>query len=150
MQEQVPDKEFKFVHGGCPTHLRMSKRDVTRARLAHPNALLLVHPECLPEVTKEADYAGSTTGIMDYVRKSDAEEFIIGTENSILQHLEYECPKKRLYPLSKDCVCHNMKLTTLVDVLRCVAGTAGEVIELDEQTRLAAKRSIDAMLALGG
>ena len=56
--------------------------------------------------------------------ESDAKEFIIGTENSIVQHLQYECPDKKFYPLSKDCVCHNMKLTTLMDVYNCVCGQA--------------------------
>ncbi len=147
--KQIPEKNFKFVQGGCPTHLRMTLRDVEKARAAHPEALLLVHPECSPKVTEAADYAGSTTGIMDYAKKSDAKEFIIGTENSIVQHLRYECPDKRFYPLSKDCVCHNMALTTLPTVLGCVRGDAGEIIELDEQVRLGAKRCIDEMLRLG-
>ncbi|MCD7708843.1 MAG: quinolinate synthase NadA, partial [Clostridiales bacterium] len=108
--DQVPDKNIKLLQGGCPTHVRMSKRDVQAARTAHPDALLLVHPECLPEVSAMADYIGSTTGIMDYAKKSDAKEFIIGTENSIAEHLKFECPDKKFYPLSKDCVCHNMKL----------------------------------------
>ena len=148
--EQVPEKTFKFVQGGCPTHLRMSKRDVMKARSLHPKAKLLVHPECLAEVTKEADYAGSTTGIMGYVGKSDAKEFIIGTENSILQHLQFEYPDKSFYPLSKDCVCHNMKLTTLMDVYNCVKGVGGEEIILDENVRIKAKKCIDTMLTLGG
>lgn len=148
--EQVPEKTFKFVHGGCPTHLRMSKKDVMKARALHPEAKLLVHPECLAEVTKEADYAGSTTGIMGYVGKSDAKEFIIGTENSILQHLQFEYPNKSFYPLSKDCVCHNMKLTTLMDVYNCVKGVGGEEITLDEDVRIKAKNCIDTMLTLGG
>ena len=148
--EQVPEKTFKFVHGGCPTHLRMSKKDVMKARALHPEAKLLVHPECLAEVTKEADYSGSTTGIMGYVGKSDAKEFIIGTENSILQHLQFEYPDKSFYPLSKDCVCHNMKLTTLMDVYNCVKGVGGEEITLDEDVRIKAKNCIDTMLTLGG
>ena len=148
--EQVPEKTFKFVQGGCPTHLRMSKRDVMKARSLHPEAKLLVHPECLAEVTKEADYAGSTTGIMGYVGKSDAKEFIIGTENSILQHLQFEYPDKSFYPLSKDCVCHNMKLTTLMDVYNCAKGVGGEEIILDENVRIKAKKCIDTMLTLGG
>lgn len=148
--EQVPEKTFKFVQGGCPTHLRMSKRDVMKARSLHPEAKLLVHPECLAEVTKEADYAGSTTGIMGYVGKSEAKEFIIGTENSILQHLQFEYPDKSFYPLSKDCVCHNMKLTTLMDVYNCVKGVGGEEIILDENVRIKAKKCIDTMLTLGG
>ncbi|MEE1008697.1 MAG: quinolinate synthase NadA [Agathobacter sp.] len=149
VEEQVEGKNFKFVNGGCPTHLRMSKRDVEKAKKAHPNAKLLVHPECLSEVSKEADYIGSTTGIMDYVRKSSDDEFIIGTENSILAHLQYEYPDKHFYPLSKDCVCHNMKLTTLMDVYNCVRGMGGEEITIDEDTRLKAKKCIDTMLTLG-
>lgn len=147
--EQVPEKNIKLLQGGCPTHVRMSKRDVEKARKAHPDALLLVHPECLPEVSGLADYRGSTTGIMDYAKKSDAKEFIIGTENSIVQHLQFACPDKQFYPLSRDCVCHNMKLTTLGDVYQCVKGTGGEEIKLDEEVRIKAKRCIDTMLKLG-
>lgn len=147
--EQVPEKEFKFVHGGCPTHLRMSALNVKKARALHPDAKLLVHPECLAEVSKEADYIGSTTGIMDYARKSNDKEFIIGTENSILQHLQFECPDKKFYPLSKDCVCHNMKLTALMDVYNCVKGTGGEEITLDEDVRVKALKCINTMLTLG-
>ena len=146
---QLPEKNFKMVHGGCPTHLRMSKAHVEKARKKHPDALLLVHPECLPEVTQEADYAGSTTGIMNFVKNSSHKEFIIGTENSILQHLQFEYPDKKFYPLSKDCVCHNMKLTTLADVYNCVRGVGGEEIILDEEVMAKAKRCIDTMLELG-
>lgn len=147
--DQVPEKNIKLLQGGCPTHVRMSKRDVEKARKAHPDALLLVHLECLPEVSGLADYRGSTTGIMDYAKKSDAKEFIIGTENSIVQHLQFACPDKQFYPLSRDCVCHNMKLTTLGDVYQCVKGTGGEEIKLDEEVRIKAKRCIDTMLELG-
>ena len=149
VEKQVPEKTFKFVHGGCPTHLRMSVRDVKKARDAHPEAKLLVHPECLPEVSAMADYIGSTTGIMKYAKESDAKEFIIGTENSIVQHLQFECPDKKFYPLSKDCVCHNMKLTTLMDVYNCVCGQGGEEIKLDENVRVKAKACIDTMLTMG-
>ena len=149
VEKQVPEKTFKFVLGGCPTHLRMSVRDVKKARDAHPEAKLLVHPECLPEVSAMADYIGSTTGIMKYAKESDAKEFIIGTENSIVQHLQFECPDKKFYPLSKDCVCHNMKLTTLMDVYNCVCGQGGEEIKLDENVRVKAKACIDTMLTLG-
>ena len=147
--EQVPEKNIKLLQGGCPTHVRMSVKDVETARKAHPDALLLVHPECLPEVTEKADYKGSTTGIMDYAKNSDAKEFIIGTETSIVQHLQFACPDKKFYPLSKDCVCHNMKLTTLGDVYDCVKGIGGEEIELSDEIREKAKRCIDTMLTLG-
>lgn len=147
--KQLPEKDFMLLSGGCPTHARMSARDVQKAKEEHPNALFLVHPECVPEVVELADYVGSTTGIMDYAKNSDAKEFIIGTENSIVTHLQYDCPDKMFYPLSKDMLCHNMKATTLVDVLNCCKGIGGEEIELDENVRLGAKRCIDEMIRLG-
>ena len=69
--EQLPEKEFVFVNGGCPVHKQITETDAVCAKLNHPNAKLLVHPECLYEVTKHADFAGSTTAIMGYIRKSD-------------------------------------------------------------------------------
>ncbi len=149
VKKQVPEKNIKLVSGGCPTHVRVTVKDVEKAKAAHPNALLLVHPECLKEVTELADYAGSTTGIMDYAAKSDAKEFIIGTENSIVSHLQLAHPEKRFYALSKDCVCHNMKMTTLGDVYNCVVNGEGESITLTEETMQKARKSIDAMLRLG-
>lgn len=147
--DQLPEKNLKLFHGGCPTHARVSLQDVKKARALHPDALLLVHPECLPEVSAKADYVGSTTGIMDYAKQSEQNEFIIGTENSIVQHLQFLCPEKKFYPLSKDCVCHNMKLTTLADVYHCVSGTAGEEIILDDDVLQKSRKSLDMMLTLG-
>lgn len=147
--KQLPEKEFKLLSGGCPTHARMGISEVKKAKAAHPDAMFLVHPECVPEVVAEADYVGSTTGIMNYAKESDAKEFIIGTESSIVSHLQLACPDKMFYPLSKDLVCHNMKLTTIVDVLNSVKGLGGEEIELDEDVRLGAKRCIDKMIELG-
>ena len=149
ISKQVPEKQFQLIHGGCPTHVRMTRDDVLRARAAHPNALLLVHPECRPQVTEMADFVGSTTEIMHYAENSDAQEFIIGTENSIVQHLGISHPEKLFYALSKDCVCHNMKVTTIADVLHCLEGTDGEEILLEESVRLRAKKSIDEMIRLG-
>lgn len=148
VQANIPEKQFKFFHGGCPTHAKMTKRDVEAARAMHPDALFLVHPECTPEVTAGADYVGSTTGIMNFAKKSEAKEFIIGTENSIVAHLQYDCPEKRFYPLSKDCVCHNMRVTTLPDVLNCLNGE-GEEITLRPEVMEKAKGCIDEMLRLG-
>ena len=147
--DQVPEKNIKLLQGGCPTHVRMSKRDVEKARKAHPDALLLVHPECLPEVSELADYRGSTTGIMDYAKKSDAKEFIIGTEISIAEHLQYECPDKNFYGLTLKLICPNMKSTTLVDVYNCLNGNGGEEIKLDDQTITDARKCIDEMIRLG-
>ena len=146
---QLPEKNFKLLNGGCPTHARMSEKDVLKAKQKHPDALFLVHPECKPEVVALADYVGSTTGIMKFAKESKAKEFIIGTENSIVTHLQLECPDKMFYPLSKDCICHNMKATTLVDVLNCCKGEFGEEITLDKEIYEGAKRCIDEMIRLG-
>lgn len=150
VKEQVPEKNFKLLSGGCPTHAKIQRSDALAAKEAHPNALLLVHPECRPEVVELADFVGSTAGIMEYAEKSDKREFIIGTENAIVQHLQFKCPDKDFYPLSKDLVCNNMKLTTLIDLLRCLEGRGGEQITMDENLRLKAVKSIDKMIEFGG
>lgn len=150
VKEQLPEKNFKLVHGGCPTHARLTVKNVEKVKEQHPNAKFLVHPECVPDVVKLADYVGSTSGIMEYAKASSDKEFIIGTENSIVQHLQFDCPDKKFYPASKDLVCHNMKATTLSDVLSCCKFSGGEEITLDEELRLAAKRSIDKMIEYGG
>ena len=147
--KQCPEKNIKYFQGGCPTHLRMTKKDVENARKKHPNAQILVHPECRKEVTDCADYAGSTTGIMRYAKESDAKEFVIGTENSIVQHLQFECPDKKFYPLSIECICHNMKATTLVDVYNTVTGKEREEIILDDELMNQARAAIDRMVKAG-
>lgn len=147
--EQVPEKNIQLVQGGCPAHAAIQAEQAEQARRLHPQAQLLVHPECLPEVSRQADYVGSTTGIMDYAKNSPESSFIIGTENSIVQHLQFACPDKQFYPLSNDCICSNMKLTTLMDVYHCVQGTGGEEITLPDDIMKQARRCIDTMLTLG-
>mgnify|MGYP000166424105 FL=1 len=92
-----------------------------------------------------ADYVGSTSGIVDFAKKSGAREFIIGTEISISETLKYACPDKRFYPLSKNLICPNMKLTTLPDVLGALNG-GGEEIMLDDVIMRKARVCIDRML----
>lgn len=147
---KTPEKNIQLIDGGCPVHsCNITKEAADEARRLHPDALMLVHPESLPEVTADADYAGSTTGIMDFARNSEAKEFIIGTENSIVQHLQFECPDKKFYPLSKGCVCNDMRLTTLADVYQCVKGLAGEEIVLSDEVMDKARKCIDTMITLG-
>lgn len=146
---QCPDKEIVTAQGCCPVHAAITEADVKEAKEAHPNALLLVHPECHRTVVKHADFVGSTTEIMDFAKNSPAEEFIIGTENSIVQHLGIDCPEKRFFPLSKNFICRNMQLTKLSSLLHCLKGNYGEEITMPEETRLLAKKSIDEMLRLG-
>ena len=148
--KQCPDKNIKLVQGGCPVHAAVTRKHAENAKKLHPNAELLVHPECQPQVTELADYIGSTSGIMNYAINSDKKEFIIGTENSIAEHLQYMCPDKKFYLLSKSLICENMKATTLIDVLNCCQGTGGEEIELSPETISKAVKCIDKMIELGG
>lgn len=147
--KMLPEKNVKLLHGGCPTHAGITEAEALAAKQSHPNALFLVHPECVPDVVKHADIVGSTKEIIDFAMQSENNEFIIGTENSIVEYLQYECPDKRFYALSKDLVCHNMKLTTLSDVYHCLKGDFGEEIVLDDETIVKAKHCLDEMLRLG-
>ena len=147
--KQLPEKNIKLLDGCCPVHAKLSREDVLKAKEQHPGALLLVHPECKAEVCELADFAGSTTEIMHFAKTSEADAFIIGTENSIVTHLQLACPDKKFYPLSNECICSDMKATTLVDVLNCCKGEFGEEIILDDEIYRGAKRCIDEMIRLG-
>ena len=111
---------------------------------------ILVHPECRQEVVEQADYVGSTTGIMEFAKKSEHKEFIIGTENSIVEHLQFECPDKKFYPVAVQLTCMNMKVTTLMDIYNCLKGQGGEEIFLPENIMEGAGRCIHRMVELGG
>ena len=148
--DQVPEKNIKLLQGGmsnaCP-HVetgcgKMHERHIRTHFFWYIRNACRRFPNwrIIGEVQPES---------WTMQRKRDAKEFIIGTENSIVQHLQFACPDKQFYPLSRDCVCHNMKLTTLGDVYQCVKGTGGEEIKLDEEVRIKAKRCIDTMLELG-
>lgn len=155
ISRQCPEKDIRLLQGGCPTHARITVKDVLKAKEEHPDALFLVHPECTPGVVELADHVGSTTGIMDFARNSDRKEFIIGTENSIVEHLQYDLPDKRFYPVSRDLICSNMKLTTLPDVYSCLVGIGGgdgdafEIL-MDDELITRARKCIDEMIRLGG
>ena len=112
--------------------------------------MILVHPECRPAVCEQADYIGSTSGIVDYAMKSDAKEFIIGTEISIAETLQNACPEKRFYPLAKKLICENMKSTTLMDIYHILKDGEGTEITLDNKTIAKARCCIDRMISLGG
>ncbi|MEG1999949.1 MAG: quinolinate synthase NadA [Evtepia sp.] len=148
--KQLPEKNIRYLQGGCPYHAGVTVEDVYAARANHPNAVLLVHPECPPVVADLADYVGSTTGIMAFAKKSTQKEFIIGTESGIVEHLQFDCPEKQFFPLSKNLICPNMKLATLMDVYHCVNGTGGEEIQLSNEILSGAKRCIAEMIRLGG
>ncbi len=146
---QCPDKNIKLLNGGCPIHACVTADEVRKVKAQYPDAELLVHPECVPAVCEMADYVGSTSGIINYAERSDKKEFIIGTEISIAEHLQYTCPDKTFHILSLKLICPNMKATTLVDVCNCLKGCGGEEIVLDDDTIRDARRCIDEMIRLG-
>ncbi len=150
VKSAYPEKNIVCWNGGCPVHGAMTAADVKAIRAKYPEAKFLVHPECPPEVCENADYIGSTAGIIAYARKSDAEQFIIGTEISITVQLSYEMPTKQFFNLSKRLICSDMKATTLVDVYNAVCGKGGLEITFDEDTAAKARHCIDEMIRLGG
>ena len=148
----VAEKTGKNVilwKGHCITHQRVTPEDVMAAREAHPDALILVHPETRPEVVALADYADSTTGIIQYVKNSNDHKFIIGTEMGILHPLKKENPDKEFYLLTPKLVCVNMKKTRLSNVVAALETLSPE-IHVAEDVRLKARQALDRMLAIKG
>jgi quinolinate synthase len=133
--------------GFCLVHDRYTLDDVACAQEAHPGAVVLVHPECRPEVIDLADHVASTSGIVRYVKTSPGTEFIIGTEIGILHRLFKECPGKHCFPLSDKAVCVNMKKTTLAHV-RDALITGQPRITVPDEIADHARRAIERMLAL--
>ena len=145
---KVPEKEFIFWNGFCVTHHRITLEDVQKARHLHPDAVLLVHPECRPEVVAAADVIGSTKQIIDFASQSKADKFIIGTEMGVIFRLKRENPGKTFYLLSQGLICPNMKKTTLESVFESLDKMQYK-IELDEGIRQKAYRALNRMLEVG-
>jgi quinolinate synthase len=145
---KVPDKEIIFWDGYCITHHRITLEDVQKARRQHPDAVLLVHPECRPEVAAAADVIGSTKQIIDYALQSKADKFIIGTEMGVIFRLKRENPAKTFYLLSQGLICPNMKKTNLETVFESLDKMQYK-IELDEGIRQKAYRALNRMLEVG-
>jgi len=145
--KSVPEKEFIYWDGYCPTHERMTVEAVQAKKAEYPDAIFICHPECAPEVTALADHACSTSAMYDYCRKSPAKRFIIGTEAGILYRLRLDNPDKEFILASPALFCPNMKLTALEDVLISLQ-TMTPVITVPEEIRLKAKQALDRMLAV--
>ena len=139
--------------GACLVHEEFSLEGILRLKTLHPEAKVVVHPECKAELVEIADYVGSTAGILDYCKESDAEEFIVVTESGILVEMEKRLPAKRFIPAPTigsegGCnECHYMKMVTLENILNCLENECPEVI-IDESTRKAAEKSILNMVAI--
>ena len=147
--EQVPEKHVILNKGYCPRHQVISLREVIDAEEAHPQALVLAHPECTEEILAEADYIGSTAGIISYAEQSDAQEFIILTVVGVLYELERRCTGtgKRFYFPATTPRCVNMDMISLEKVAACLETGAGAVLPSEDAARDAqAKLTLDRML----
>lgn len=145
--EQVPQKHIILNPGYCPVHQALTLEEVQNAKQKHPKAQFVVHPECVKELLDEADYIGSTAGIINYVGNSACQEFIVGTEEGILYELKKNNPNKNFYMLSDHQVCPDMKYITLEKVYEVLKNKSNQV-QVDEVLREAALKPLDRMLKL--
>ena len=135
--------------GSCPIHDQLTVADIQAAKAEHPEALVLMHPECTAAVRTQADYVGSTMGIIRYARQSPAAEFIVATEQGVLYELAGQCPQKKFYLASRRMFCVNMKKTTLVKVKQALENFEPRII-VPEEVRAKAAEALKKMLEVTG
>lgn len=144
---QVPDKNVMLVKGYCPIHENIMAEEIEALKQEHPAAEILVHPECNEAVNAMADYIGSTSGIIDYVTKSDKKEWIIGTEVGVRYELEKRNPDNQFYFPKTEPICTDMKRITLEKILHVLQTEENQIGVANEQAE-AAKQTLNRMLAL--
>lgn len=149
INNQLPEKQVISFDGYCITHNRIRISEMESVRISHPDALILAHPECDPEVVKRADFVGSTSAIISFAKESDAKTFIIATEMGIMHKLEAnnENTNKKFFMLSPSLICANMKKNRLEDIYYSLKDEKYE-IEVEESVRLKARKTLDKMLEL--
>lgn len=145
--EQVPEKNIILNDGYCPVHAAWTKEEVLKAKSEHPNAKFVVHPECSQDLLKEADYIGSTSGIINYVTESECCEFIIGTENGVCFELKSKNPHKKFYSLNDQQVCPDMKTITLEKIYDVLNNETNQVY-VSEELREKSMKPLERMLEL--
>jgi len=145
--QRFTKKEILPWEGFCTVHDRITPDHVREAHILHPGAIILVHPECRPEVIDLADHVASTSGIIRFVCDSVEKEFIIGTEVGILHRLTRECPAKKCYPLSQAAICTNMKKTDLNKIRNALIFLQPR-IRVPEEIAHRARSAIERMLAV--
>lgn len=138
-------KEMILWPGYCPTHARIQAADIIRLKKEYPEAEVMVHPECRPEVIELADVVLSTGGMCRHAQSTSARKVIVGTEVGIIYRLRKENPDKIFIPVSEQAICPNMKLITLENILWCLEDMAPEV-KVPEAIRIKAKAAVDKML----
>lgn len=150
LADYVSKKTGRFLiswDGYCPTHVKILPEDIVKSVRKHPEAKVVVHPECIPEVIALADEALSTGKMCKYAKESQDKEFIIGTEVGIIYRLSQDNPGKKFYPATELAVCPNMKRTTQEKVLWSLEELKDEV-NVPEDIRKRAKKAIDKMLEI--
>ncbi len=138
-------KKMILWPGFCPTHARIMPERIKELRQEYPQAKVVVHPECQPEVIALADEVASTGGMCRYARRDEVTEMVVGTEMGIIHRLRKENPGKRFIPVSEQAICPNMKLITLEKVLWSLEEMSPEV-KVPQAIRLRAKAAVDKML----
>jgi quinolinate synthase len=141
-------KKMILWPGFCPTHARIRPEKIRELKREYPQAKVVVHPECTPEVIALADEVLSTGGMCRYAQRDDVSEMIVGTELGIIHRLKKENPGKRFIPVSEQAICPDMKLITLEKVLWSLEDMSPEV-KVPEGIRLKAKAAVDKMLKIG-
>ncbi|HEX7365244.1 MAG TPA: quinolinate synthase NadA [Dehalococcoidia bacterium] len=134
--------------GFCPTHARIMPEYIIKLRQEYPEAKVVVHPECRPDVIALADQVLSTSGMIKFAQREDVKELIVGTEMGLIYRLRKENPGKKFIPVSEQAICPNMKLITLEKVLWSLEEMK-PVVKVPENIRLKAKGAVDRMLAVG-
>lgn len=144
---KIPEKNFYFLDGACPVHDKMLLSEVLELKEKYPNAKVLTHPECRQEIVQISDYVGSTSGIINFTKEDEGEEYIICTEEGVLHKLKENCPHKNFYFTKTTPVCVDMKLITLEKIAH-VLETGENSVEMDENTIKEAKHSLERMLEM--
>lgn len=142
---KIPEKEFILWDGFCPVHERLKVESVLKMRKEHPKALVAAHPECTTDVLAQADYIGSTKGIIEYVLECEGSEFIIATEQGVLDRLSILAPEKTTYLAQPDMICRNMKKTTPEKVLTALEQDKYEII-MDKDVMDRARGCLERMV----
>ena len=140
-------KKVEYWEGFCPTHHLLKPEQVVEMKNAHPDAKVMAHPECTPEIIDLADHICSTSGMYKYAGENNAKKFIVLTENGILYRLRKENPSKTFLEVSNEMICPNMKVTSIEDVKDALVEMK-EVITVPEDIRVKAKVALDRMLAV--
>lgn len=152
VETKLKNVEVITFNGFCPTHLRIRTTDIEQARKNYPDALILAHPECHTEISKLADFVGSTKDIMEFAKQSDKKQFVIATEVGVVDRLNRDSKKynwgKEFILINPNITCSNMKQNSLEDIYNVLLNETNE-ITIDEEISKKAVISIERMLNIG-